>query len=644
MRRTRNICRGFVCTFLLLAFSVPLFAGSMGVSEGHDLDELWADAQKQYDLPARDAILLLESRHVTILENGDLRTRVHRVVWIGTEIGIDSHADLRIPWNSAASTLDVVKLRTWRDGAWWPDESTVSETAVVETLPFALARADDYTTMRETMLLHDGVELPCIMETIYEIGERAGAQEGSDGLWVFAQRDPAVLVELTISLPAGTAVAFRSGKGAPEPEVSDDGGNMTSYAWKMENVDRLGSPRISNPAGYAPHVIWSTWRDWRTLGALIVSRFDGGAVLSGALADTLAGRLKHEPSPASKAHCIATLVDEWTRNIHYDSGFWAFSPRPASRTWETAYGHALDRAVLAAALFRAAGLETEPVYRSSGSSGFDQALPGLSRFEGIGVSVSGDRLQAFYDPAAGTLTDGPRPLYGRFLWRPGVDDAPAMHPGPAGSGGFSNFELMLTLAPSGEGDWSGTGFLETDGIFCAYDEMAGLRGEALAQIEEIVQSVLPGAHVDGFNPEIFDHDLVTIGFRLNMKIPEADDLGRIRVSIGEPAGGIASSLPPDVHLYQERRGSPVLLPGKMSQRIRLRLKTDGREVIHMPDARELGNEVGRFALSAEREDGWVTIDRALRLEAETVHPDAWPNLRALLLEEKDAAGRTILIK
>ena len=212
----------------------------MGVSHGHDLDELWASAQKNFDLKALDAVLLLESRHVTILDNGNLKTRFHRVVWIGTEVGIEDHADLRIPWNSATSTFTVLALRTWNDNRWWPHESEVSETAVVETLPFALAQADDYTSMRETMLLHDGVELPCIMETIYEIEEQGAAKDGADDIFVFPQDDPVVQVEYWLTVPGGVTPAYRSGKGAPEPETITGADQATTYTWKMENVDRLG--------------------------------------------------------------------------------------------------------------------------------------------------------------------------------------------------------------------------------------------------------------------------------------------------------------------------------------------------------------------------------------------------------------------
>ena len=73
-----------------------------------DLDRLWTSAQERYDLSAQDAVILLEKRHVTLTGNGTVRTTVHRVVWIGSARGIRGYADLRIPWNSAASTMTCI--------------------------------------------------------------------------------------------------------------------------------------------------------------------------------------------------------------------------------------------------------------------------------------------------------------------------------------------------------------------------------------------------------------------------------------------------------------------------------------------------------------------------------------------------------
>jgi len=125
-------------TILLLvaAAGLPaLAAAGPGVSNGHDLDALWARAEAGHDLAREDAVVLLDDLSVTVAADGTIATRLHTVVWIGTAQGIRHYADLRVPWNAATSTLDVELLRTWRDDRWWPDAARISETAVVHTLP-----------------------------------------------------------------------------------------------------------------------------------------------------------------------------------------------------------------------------------------------------------------------------------------------------------------------------------------------------------------------------------------------------------------------------------------------------------------------------------------------------------------------------
>ena len=641
----KNLRTIMTTCFLVVLFAAPgsIQAVSMGSSDGYDLDKLWSRAQKQYNLAEQDAVLLLESRHISILASGEKRTAIRRVVWIGTAAVVRRHADLRVPWNSSKSNLTVKSLRTWRDNTWWPHPDKISETATVETLPFTLGQADDYTDMRETMLLHDGIEVPCIMETFYEIVEQSGAAGESDGLWIFPQHDPAVLVELSVSVPAKAAFSFHNDNGTPDPNIRETDDQTITYKWKMENLDRLGTPHIDDPAGYAPYVIWSTWPDWESLGLSITDSFDRAAVLSDALADTVAGLVEHQPTAAARARKIAAYVDESTRSIHYDPRFWLFSPRPASRTWETAYGHSLDRAVLAAAMFREAGLSAEPVFRSSGVGDIVPDVPGLSRLGHLEVLISGDQIQAFYDPESGTLTDGLRPMYGRTVWKPVTDDFPAMLPNFNRLETASLFELILTIEPGKDGDWKGTGYLSTNGLFCLYDQMVGLDNKALGLINRVAGSALPGAEVTGYNLEVFDFDQVTLGFELNLSAPEPDDQGRIRFTISDPAGGIFAQLPTNVHLYQEHRSSPVFLAGKMTQQVTLRIKTGDRETVYLPEAGEINGQIGLCSFTVTSENGWTTITRELRIGAHTVASDQWGEFRALLLEDKDPAGRTLLL-
>ncbi|MBD3178831.1 MAG: DUF3857 domain-containing protein, partial [Candidatus Latescibacteria bacterium] len=235
---------------LLILIPSVIFTAEMGESGGYDLDSLLEKAEKDFELSENDAVFLLKRKNVEVTPSGDLKSTIHTVVRIATRSSIRSYADLRVPYNSATSSFKTIKLRTWNDGRWWPDSEEISETAVVHTTPAAVASASDYASMREVMLLHDGVELPCVMETEYQIIERGGAGKMPGGFEIFPQNDPAMVVEYSVTLPAGRDLKFSSGNGAPPPEQERSDGRK-KYIWKMERVNRLGSPRIDNRSSYA---------------------------------------------------------------------------------------------------------------------------------------------------------------------------------------------------------------------------------------------------------------------------------------------------------------------------------------------------------------------------------------------------------
>ncbi len=292
-------------------------------------------------------------------------------------------------------------------------------------------------------------------------------------------------------------------------------------------------------------------------------------------------------------------------------------------------------------MFGEAGLKAEPVLVSSGPSGVDADLPGLVRFGEMRICVHSGSFRAIYDPAAGTLSEGPRAVFGRTAWKPASDDAPWSYP-PADAGP-SSIDITMTLEPGKEG-WTGTGYLDADGIFCPYADMTGLGGEAKAAINAIAGSVVAGAEVTGYNPAAFEKTHVAAGFEFEMKKTEPDGHGRMGITIGDPLGGIAGVLPADVHLYHAQRTSPVIIPGAMSQTVKVRVKASKKSILHLPEARSLKNEAGSFTISVEMNEGWVTIERSLTLAGGKVEPEGWPHLRALLLEAEDKAGRTILVK
>ena len=613
-------------SFLLLLIPGLLLGAEMGTSAGHDLDQLWARAWQNHDLNTEDAILLLESREVTVGRDATLRTRVHRVVWVGTALGVRHHADLRIPWHSDHETLDVEILRTWREGRWWPDARMISDTAVVHTLPHALDRADDYTPMRETMLLHDGVELGCIMETAYTI-TRQGTRAAGD-LFVFPRSEPAVLTRLTVQ---GPDLRHNELNGAPAPRTEGD-----TLIWETELTPALKLPVGATPELYEPAVAWSTWRTWQQAANEWLAAFASAGGLQPEQKEEILLRLYPGLGPRQKAAEMGAYLMEMVRPVPYDAGPWALHPRDAGRTLATAYGHALDRAVLAGALLDEAGIGFEPVLVGRGASLVAPQIPRLGEYPRV-LLLLPDIFDALLDPATGKLV-GSDATDGHSVW---FLNRQARVLTDTATGG--RLEVALDLEQA-EDAWQVTGNVLATGRFSTYTPL--LDGADLKEgyLSRLAGSLAPGLALDRVQPGQIRPEVVDLRFGGDGFTPAEDSRGRRALRVGAPAEGILAHLPADVRLHQETRQSPVTGIGGWEQTVTVRVEVAEEDLFQIPANHVVETLVGRFEVRSWHQDGRLTVARSLSLAPGPVPADQWPALRALLLEENDPRHGAIIWK
>ncbi len=634
-------------TLKLIAIAVLLLSGAvagaqtMGISDGHDLDALWASAQKMYDTAQEDAVILLDSRTTTVGDEGTVVTRVHQVVWIATSQGIRGYADLRVPWNSETSTLEVEKLRTWMGGRWWPDPEQISETAVVETLPYAVALADDYTMLRETMLLHDGVELPCIMETAYTIAVQGSPTAGADDVFVFPGRDPVVRSEYAVRVPAGVDVKFESLNGAPQPVVATNG--VKELTWTMDGAGALKQPVTADPEAYEPSLIWTTWENWDALLREFDSAVEAASPLNEALEDSLAAIVRGLPEGLDRTMAAIKFADDAVRIVHTDFLPWLLAPRPAVRTWETGYGHALDRAVLVAALMKAADPQANIGTITLWRLGFGEEsgrLPRAADLDGLEIVTRTATGDLVYDPGTGSIRgsnggDSTSRLPFRFIANPPV------------------LRLDVSLEP-GDAEWQGTGNIYVAGDLFDYAGAMTTDADYTSTVQSLLAGLLDGLDVTWAQPTATQAPrLMAARFGFKMPAPTVEDDRPLTLVVGVPAAGLSHQLPRDVNVSDATRESPVRLEVPGEERITIRIHTGTSAVRGIPSSRRIANSAGAFELVTSEASGWLTIERKLALDQRSVMSEptvitlpgaTWPDLRALLLENKDPANGTIVLE
>jgi hypothetical protein len=638
MSAPRAVHRVVLLVAVLVA-SAGVAAEPVSFDGEHDIGALLAAAETAFPSDRTDAVLLLDSLSETWTADGRRVSSVHQIVLLRSRWAIDHFADLRVPFDAAHQSMAVHALRTWRlsDRRW----TAGGPTAQVETLPFALERAADYTNLREMMLLHDGIELPCVLETAYTITDSEPYRPGLDGLWTFARSAPCMQARFVLATPIGSEPVVHASSRVPAPVIgSDPASGLETRTFAMGPLEPLPEPVTVESLGHVPRVAWSTWSSWEELGRELAARFERSAAVDEALEARLAESLEGCHTGAERARRVAALVSDTTRAVDYDDSWWP-EPRPAPRTYASGYGHRLDRTVLAIALFRAAGLGADPVFLGDGYGGADDGVPTLARLGRLALEVSGTEFDGHYDAESGSFAKGDGLLCGRAVWRPGKGGPPRVETCVVAS----HLKLYVDLEYGAEDAlWHGRGVLKaTDGL-SPYGRMAGLEDEALDVLGALSGALFDGAEVTGWNPEVFQGNTVVAGFAFALPVGDRDRLGRLRLELGDPTTVLGDPLGHGLDPSRPTRTSAVHLPDSLDIGLELRLLHGDLALVRLPEPRVVDNQAGAMTVEVERCDGEITLSRRLRLDHAHYAPEQWPDLRALLLAYDHEQGRTLLLE
>ncbi|MDH4157769.1 MAG: DUF3857 domain-containing protein, partial [candidate division Zixibacteria bacterium] len=269
MRRLLQILTAAFALVAAVMLCASTARAQKSFDEKLDIAALMAQAESRFDLSTQDAVLLFDGQRVDWLEDGRRELTVHRVIWINTDLAIGMYGDHRVPYDDDNCTLEVMTVRTWMDNHWW----ATGPTGIVETLPGNLRHAYDYTNVREMMILHNGIQLPCILEVAFTVRDKRPFRGGVEGMWLFARPDPCVRSQFQLRVPLGREPRVFASDDAPRPTVIADDSGLQVYTWTMGPLEALPQPGTDDPAAYVPHVTWSTWNSWAEYGRTIGKTF-----------------------------------------------------------------------------------------------------------------------------------------------------------------------------------------------------------------------------------------------------------------------------------------------------------------------------------------------------------------------------------
>ena len=649
-----------ILTTLLFIIAFSFALAQTSISGQQDIAQLKKLAESNFDLSKEDAVILFEGRKYYWLDDGRRISFVHRIIWINSDYATESYGDHRIAYDSERCDFHVVTVRTWMDNQWWE----TSETGIVPTTPDALEHAYDYTNVQEMMLLHNGIELPCILEVAYYVEDKEPFRGGIDGVWTFAKAEPVVRSWFGYGVPSGIRPMVETSKGLAGPEIEkDDKYNLDVYWWKMEILDKTPINHIQDPTLESPYLIYSTWKDWQKLGSYIQANINQAAVYPEYLKTDVDSILADALTSIDSINAVTDYIEAKVRLIEYNNSFWAYYPRPATRIFETAYTHYLDRAILVKAILEYIGftvnpilwgnyliasrldpttLETIPIYSSDFHDSAFYEIPTTSIFAKFNFNISKGNSLGQYDPITNSYIVGDQYFNHTMVWSPASNTIPEpvslKYPSR-----LSEIKLILEYKDK-ESKITGKGTIYSNGDRNFYSNAYGSGDKSKSYLNKTISRLIPKAKISNYNPLEFRDSFVSFSIECEIEKLEPDENGRNTIVIGKVTGGIFDQLPENLRITDQAHEQNILIDEPIIEKASIILKLDDINLICKPENKTITNECGTFELIVNEANKRLMISREIQLHKDRYTSKDWPQLRQLLLAYSHERNNTIMFK
>lgn len=470
--------------------------------------------------------------------------------------------------------------------------------------------------------------------------------------WYFQSFNPVVMSRITISLPTGwnaKGITFNQAK--LEPQVSG-----TSYTWELRNLppieDEPASPphlstrvaiNVYPPEGKSTFLRpFATWKD--------VSRYM--LELSepqSAYNDTMAAKARELTANAKNEFEKIQAIARYAQSVNYisiqtDIGRGGgYRPHAALDVFTKNYGDCKDKANLMRALLKAVGVESHLVSIYSGDPHYVQPeWPSPRQFNHCIIAVKvGDATQAatvikhaalgrllIFDPTDEHTPFGDLPDHEQgslaLIEAGDLGDLVRMPLTPPEA---NKLESTVEAALDAEGNVTVQLKDHTTGQ-AAVEERRPFKYLAqpdyVKMTERWITRGAPGAAVSKVAP----HDDAAAGrfaLEVEFKAPAYAKTMRGKLMVFKPALVTRRAVP---QLSKEKRTHPVVLEAHaFNETTRIKLP-DGFEVDELPDALELNQPFGNFAVSWTVQDGYLLFKRALILRAGLIPVEQYPAVRS----------------
>jgi len=255
-----------------------------------------------------------------------------------------------------------------------------------EVLPGFANNAPAYNSLREMVITHTGLERNSTIKLDYQIHTEKGIFPALMGNELLAETEPVKSLELRVRIPAGQKLYYKLFNADCQPEMIRDG-DLQIYTWKMNSLAAI-SVEESQPGANAnyPRLVFSTSDNREKTFSFLTTQPAFRFLLTDPMKKAVSALMVEKGDNFELAQKIQEQVVNDMRLYPIPLRVSLYQCRTPEETWNSNGGTVIEKAVLATALMKSAGLHATVVgiVRTAFS---DDHIASLADMEDFAVQV-----------------------------------------------------------------------------------------------------------------------------------------------------------------------------------------------------------------------------------------------------------------
>ncbi len=560
-----------------------------------------------------------------------------------------------ITYNPKWQTLKVLRsVTTMRDGK--KVESPFN--AYNEVLPGYAAGAAPYLGLKEMVVTHAGVEAGAVIDFAYRLTTKPGMLPGMMDRVVFGARSPIVNMTVRLVVPSDVVLDYGLVRDDVLPEMTEEGDTRV-FTWRRKDIPII-EVEDAQPAleDFLPVLFFTTATKEQLVLHCLQDAGDGDLGPAQAVVDEIAAK---ESDPAKRAVALQRWVVERVGRMGGPLDILGFRAMSPAATLNANVGSDLDRAVLLAAMCRAAGVNAEVAMfstdiRSDGirieeipkENGIvehritpdpkpDIASLPLYAHPAVLCRNAGEFAILALDPSHAQSGPMPSQYWGEFFMELKEQaESPLQYASPVG--GASRVSTTSDWVFSPDLTVKGKTSVSSSGIRSYAFDTDGFKGV----VKKALAAAGQGMTVEPGTPEVRASFETVCEAEVASTKPLGTVDGLVEFRVPVAPGGIT-----DLHLPmgEQMRTTSIAFPGSLREECRMTLHLPKNvRVVAPPATVEFSNTIGsvRSVVKADAHD--VEITRYVVITASDLKGESYPMLLELLQRWMDPSHTVLTLR